>query len=152
MMLQASKSDVFREMVEGNETKEVHVEGVGGESVKVFVKYFYSAKVSKEEMHAHSIELVKLAHFYRVKELIKRLDKYISQANIIGRNSLIEIVKLAYLHGLKKTKKMIQRFIVGGDGNNELFSRTLKQLYAVNTGVAHEFSRDITSLIQARND
>lgn len=131
-------------MLEGNERKEVHIDGVSGNIVKAFVKFLYTAELSREDKRFRSVkELVKVAHFYGVKHLTKTLDERMSKALVVGRNSIIEAVKLAYLHGLKKTKKKVQRIMAGADPTNELFNRALKELYEVNTAIAHQFSVDI---------
>jgi hypothetical protein len=57
------------------ETRKVVIQEVGGQSLKAFLKFLYTAQVSSEEIHANYRELVKLAHFYQVKLLLGEIGQ-----------------------------------------------------------------------------
>jgi len=128
--VQASRSDVFRAMLEEvdmkeKETKRVEIHEGGGESVRAFLKFLYTAQISDEDMHAHYRELVKLAHFYHVQLLLRRLDNFISQHAML-KYAFIETLKLAYLHGLEMTKKAAHNILSSEDPNRELYDMAIR--------------------------
>ncbi|KAH9297160.1 hypothetical protein KI387_028842, partial [Taxus chinensis] len=126
-LILGNRSDVFRTMFNidfvEKRTGEVVVREVSGESVKVLLKFVYTAEASEEDMHRNYKELVKLAHFYQVKFLLLKLDRFIVE-NILTKETASEVLKMAYTYELEKSKKGAQEIIA----DNDLVDMAVKDL------------------------
>lgn len=150
-LILVNRSEVFRKMLEEvdlkeKETREVVIQEVGGESLKTFLKFLYTAQLNSEEMHAKYRELVKLAHFYQVKLLLMKLDNFIS-SEIVSKNACIEILKMAYLYDLETTREAALNLIVR-ELNEDLYDITFQELQTDYPWMARHLSKDIYKLLR----
>lgn len=145
-LILVNRSEVFRKMLEEvdlkeKETREVVIQEVGGESLKTFLKFLYTAQVSSEEMQANYRELVKLAHFYQVKLLLVKLDKFIS-SEIVMQNNCVEILKMAYLYDLEITREAALN-VIARDVNDELYDVAFEELQLDHPWMARDLSKSL---------
>ncbi|KAH9295991.1 hypothetical protein KI387_039579 [Taxus chinensis] len=114
LLLLTNRSDVFRAMFEVDLVEKrsgnVLIKDVGGESLKLFLKFLYSAQVSDEEIHGNYKELVKLAHLYQVNLLLQKLDMFIVE-HVLKKENAIELLKMVHLYELEKTKEGVHKMI-----------------------------------------
>lgn len=151
--MQANRSNIFRETLEELDEEldlcdEITIEGFRGETVKLFLKFLYTAQLSDKDMHSNYRELVKLAHRYQVKLLRVRLDKFIC-AELLKKDSLVEFLKMAYSYELEATRETAHDLIVD-DVDDELFDMVYYELLSEGSGMAFDLSKYIFNRLKKR--
>ncbi|KAH9290352.1 hypothetical protein KI387_034469, partial [Taxus chinensis] len=67
-LILANKSDVFRSRLRadsGEKMSKISKEDVKGESLRLFLKFLYTAEVSDKDMQGNYKDLLKLSHTYQ---------------------------------------------------------------------------------------
>ncbi|CAM6097270.1 unnamed protein product [Calypogeia fissa] len=109
----ANASPAFRSIVEGEVSWPCYIpmSGVPYNAAKVFVRFLYSAQYGEREMEDFVMQLLVLAHTYRVPSL-KRICTQEFEQGLLTKENVVDVLQMARLCDAPRLHLLCYRMIV----------------------------------------